>query len=175
MLCNYMFNHKTENRPTFYGTGFCGHFSPFLSAARFSWGSKLLPLLKATAAVCIWKPSIACRLNLQTHQNVNPHVWVFLQVCLTPKNWESSITSSATPWHQDEIWGPISYCMCHNFLNEPPHFRSCWRHFNLSWGVFAHLCHTITLSLVSQASIMANTMFNMSSSGVIMMKSKLDG
>ena len=64
MLCNYMFNRKTENRLSFYGTGFCGHFSPFLSAARFSWGSKLLPLLKATAAVCIWKPSIACRLNL---------------------------------------------------------------------------------------------------------------
>ena len=33
-------------------------------------------------------------------------------MCLTHKNWESSITSSATPWHQDEIWGPISYCPC---------------------------------------------------------------
>ena len=161
MLCNYMFNRKTENRPSFYGAGFCGHFSPFLSAARFSWGSKLLPLLKATAAVCIGKPSIACRLNLKTPSKCKSACLGFPAGVSHSQKLGSSITSSATHWHQDEIWGPISCCPCHNFLNEPPHFRSCWRHFNLSWGVFAHLRHTITLS-VAQASIMANTMFNMS-------------
>ena len=158
MLCNYMFNRKTENRPSFYGTGFCGHFSPFLSAARFSWGSKLLPLLKATAAVCIWKPSIACRLNLKT-----------------PSKCKSACLGFPAGVSHSQKLGKFHHILSNtlasrwnlrsNFLLSVSIFSMSLhisRHFNLSWGVFAHLCHTITISLVSHASIMANTMFNMS-------------